>query len=70
MSGCASAIRNAESALSVPAASSLSVTFMDVSWQWENNAGNPAYAENGGNAYDSHIYFSFGAVSTDLEDSA
>lgn len=31
--------------------------------QWENNAGNPAYVANGGNAYDSHLYYSFGAVS-------
>lgn len=77
-----SAVRNAENALGVPAASQLSTTFMDVSWyvcfafnnmsfspqianrQWENNAGNPAYVSNGGNAYDSHLYYSFGAVST------
>ncbi|KAF8322689.1 glycoside hydrolase [Clavulina sp. PMI_390] len=55
------AVRNAESALGISSANQLSATFMDVSWQWENNAGNPAYTENGGNAYDSHLYYSFGA---------
>lgn len=76
------AVRNAENALSVPAASQLSTTFMDNAWlvphrihprrdtdkslatrQWQNPSGNPAYAANGGNAYDSHLYYSFGAVS-------
>lgn len=66
MSQFVSAVRNAESALGVAAASQLSTVFMDVAWQWQNNAGNPAYIANGGNAYDSHLYYSFGAVSHTL----
>ncbi|KAF8322686.1 glycoside hydrolase [Clavulina sp. PMI_390] len=55
------AVRNAENSLNVSASERLATTFMDVSWQWQNSAGNPAYIENGGNAYDSHLYYSFGA---------
>jgi len=32
------------------------------SWQWQNNAGNPAYAANGGSAYDSHVYLNWYVV--------
>lgn len=55
------AVRGKESSLSVPADQQISTVYMDVSWQWQNNAGNPAYVSNGGNAYDSHVYYSFGA---------
>jgi hypothetical protein len=34
--------------------------------QWTNNAGNPASVANGTGAYDSHIYYSFGDVSSVL----
>ncbi|KZV81656.1 glycoside hydrolase [Exidia glandulosa HHB12029] len=61
MQGFVSAVRGAENSLNVAEASRISAVFMDVSWQWQNNAGNPAYTENGGNAYDSHLYYSFGA---------
>lgn len=62
MTDFAAGIRTTESSLKVAEENRLQVTFMDVSWQYTNNAGNPAFAENGGSAYDSHMYLSFGGV--------
>lgn len=58
LQGFVNAVRGAENALNVPDASRISAVFMDISWQWQNaqNAANPAFTENGGNAYDSHLY--------------
>jgi len=61
MQGFVSSVRGVENQLGTPEAQRISTVFMDVSWQWQNPAGNPAYVQNGGNAYDSHIYYSFGA---------
>ncbi|EJD36695.1 glycoside hydrolase [Auricularia subglabra TFB-10046 SS5] len=61
MQGFVAGVRGVESQLGVAEANRLSTVFMDVSWQWQNPAGNPAFIQNGGNAYDSHIYYSFGA---------
>ncbi|KAH7091868.1 glycoside hydrolase, partial [Auriculariales sp. MPI-PUGE-AT-0066] len=56
MQGFVSAVRGVENSLGVTEANRVSTVFMDISWQWQNNAGNPAYVQNGGNAYDSHLY--------------
>ncbi|KZV79249.1 glycoside hydrolase [Exidia glandulosa HHB12029] len=63
MQGFVNAVRGAENSLGIADANRISAVFMDISWQWGNpqNAANPAFAENGGNAYDSHLYYSFGA---------
>lgn len=46
------AVRGKESSMNVPDDQQISTVYMDVSWQWQNNAGNAAYVSNGGNAYD------------------
>ncbi|EJD41338.1 WD40 repeat-like protein [Auricularia subglabra TFB-10046 SS5] len=57
LQGFVNAVRGAENALNIPDANRISAVFMDISWQWQNaqNAANPAFTENGGNAYDRHV---------------
>ena len=55
------AVRNEESKLGVPSAQALATMFMDNSWQWQNHQVNPANVANGPVAFDTHLYYSFGA---------
>ncbi|KAL5531296.1 hypothetical protein ACEPAG_4173 [Sanghuangporus baumii] len=45
----------------------LTSVFMDVGWQW-NNPPNPADAAIGSQAYDNHLYYSFGGVANATEE--
>lgn len=46
----------------------LSCSFMDMTWQ-QNNPPNPADAKDGPQAYDDHLYYSFGVSSrADISD--
>ncbi|KAB5589541.1 Glucan endo-1,6-beta-glucosidase B [Ceratobasidium theobromae] len=40
----------------------LTTMFPNKAWQWGDNVANPADAANGPQAYDAHLYFSFGGV--------
>ncbi|KAH7096734.1 glycoside hydrolase, partial [Auriculariales sp. MPI-PUGE-AT-0066] len=56
-------VRDAESSLSVEDGNKLQTVFMDKSWMWQNADGNnPAFAADGGSAYDTHTYYSFGGA--------
>lgn len=62
-------VRDTEASLNIPKEEQLTTVFMDMSWQWQNNAGNPAFAANGGNAYDAHTYYNWGGAGGPLGDS-
>lgn len=50
-----------------PSAKPLVTNFMDVNWQY-NNPSNPADAADGPQAYDNHLYYSFGGVADPNEE--
>ncbi|KAF8997858.1 glycoside hydrolase superfamily [Cyathus striatus] len=45
----------------IPKREAIITTFMDINWQ-NNNPANPADAQIGPQAYDNHLYYSFGGV--------
>ncbi|KZV96513.1 glycoside hydrolase [Exidia glandulosa HHB12029] len=69
MTGFVKAVRDVETELNVSKDNAISTVFMDISWQWQNNAGNPAFAANGGSAYDAHTYYNWGGAGGPLGDS-